>query len=191
MKSCIYFYFYIYIFTVYSWHFCFFSIQYSVLRCSLTSVLVKLAASERLEMEFIFLPKIHYNSDYKSVTSCASARCRCSRLACLWIRMCPPTLHTLWQPQVRMKASCVSLAGKTVNYIRGLLCFVLFFHSHHGDIYRHHWDIFKPGVVTVQLQVSALAQLGNDAQHWRGDTGRRREKKIIQAVILRLQVPGL
>ena len=33
----------------------------------------------------------------------------------------------------------------------------------------------KPGSVTVQLQVSALAELGNDTQHWR-EGGEREER---------------
>lgn len=28
-----------------------------------------------------------------------------------------------------------------------------FFYSHHGDIYRHHWNMLKPCTVTVQFQV--------------------------------------
>lgn len=38
--------------------------------------------------------------------------------------------------------------------------------SHHGDIYCHQWDIRKLRSVTVQLQVSAQAELGNGPQHW-------------------------
>lgn len=45
------------------------------------------------------------------------------------------------------------------------------FHSHHGDIYRHHWDISELSVVAVQLQVSALAELRNDTQHWEMEGG--------------------
>lgn len=61
------------------------------------------------------------------------------------------------------------------KYIRGFI-----FHSHHGDIYRHHWDISELSVVTVQLQVSALAELRNDSEHW--ETERRwKKKKIKQA----------
>lgn len=42
------------------------------------------------------------------------------------------------------------------------------FYSHHGDIYRHYGDVSELSAVTVQLQVSALAELRNDAQHWGG-----------------------
>lgn len=45
---------------------------------------------------------------------------------------------------------------------------VVFLYSHHGNIHRHHRDVLKLRAVTVQLQVSALAELRNDSQHWRG-----------------------
>lgn len=44
---------------------------------------------------------------------------------------------------------------------------VYIFYSHHGDIHCHHWDILKLCTVTVQLQVTALAQLRDNTQHCR------------------------
>ena len=112
-----------------------------------------------------------------------------------------PPPHTLWQWQGTSVAGSVFGEGSGFAIAQGatLTAWVLIhpqnkrllLYSHHGDVDRHQGDVSKLRAVAVQLQLPALAQLGNQAQHWRREGGGRERGHINHPdSVARLQLLG-